>query len=294
MNILFTGAFEPSIEEKALFEQNGHRVFFHRDEREIPADPQKYDAVVCNGLFLYSPIEKFTGLKKIQLTSAGLDRVPLDKIEERKIELFTARGVYSKPMAEYAVWAVLSFFKQSRYFENNQKEHVWSKSRSLTELGEKSVCILGCGDVGRETAKLFKAFGCRVIGINRTKRSLPFFDEIFQLENLYEAAKNCDILVSCIALTEQTRGIISADVFGALGSNAVFVNISRGAVANEAALTAWLKSGGRAALDVFGSEPPDQSNPLWDMPNVIITPHNSFVGDGNHERLWKKIKENLL
>lgn len=294
MNILFTGAFEPLSEEKELLIQNGHTVFFHKNEREMPKSPEKYDAVVCNSLFFFNPIEPFVNLCKIQLTSAGLDRVPTEYISEHKIKLFTASGVYSKPMAEFAVSAVLYFCKQTRFFEENQKKHQWQKHRSLTELNGKNVCILGCGDVGQETARLFKAFGCHITGVNRTERKTDVFDEILPLEKLQSAATKSDVFISCIALTEQTRGIIGKDFFAFLKPNAVFVNISRGAIADETALTEWLKSGGKAALDVFFEEPLFENSPLWDMPNALLTPHNSFVGDGNRERLWKKIKENLL
>ena len=82
-------------------------------------------------------------------------------------------------------------------------------------------------------------------------------------------------------------------VFDRLHPNAIFVNVARGALADEAALTAWLQSGGHAVLDVFEEEPLPETSPLWDMENVILTSHNSFVGEGNRERMWQTIKENL-
>ena len=293
MNILFTGAFEPSAEEKALIEQAGHKVFFHRDERVMPESPSLYQAAVCNNLFLFNSIEPFVNLRRVQLTSAGLDRIPAGQIRKRGIELFSACGVYSKPMAEFAVSAVLDFYKQSRFFAENQKRRKWEKHRTLTELFQKKVCILGCGDVGKETAKLFKAFGCHITGVNRTERTLENFDEILPLEKLSSAASDCDILISCIALTEQTQKLINKSVFDALKSNAVFVNISRGAVADEFALVEWLLHGGRAALDVFENEPLDEDSPLWCMKNVILTPHNSFIGENNHRRMFDLIVKNL-
>lgn len=293
MNVLVTGAFQLNSVEREQLEAAGHKVFVHGDERATVDCPERYEAVVCNGLFLYNPIENFTNLRLIQLTSAGLDRVPLDYIRAHGIELHNAAGVYSVPMAEFAVCGILQLYKQSRFFAANQAQHKWEKHRGLLEISGKRVCILGCGDVGREIAKRLKAFGCHIIGVNRTVRVLPDFDEVFPLDKLAETAAACDILVCCIALTPETCGIVGKEIFDRLHDGAVFVNVARGALADEAALTKWLQSGGRAVLDVFKEEPLPETSPLWDMENVILTPHNSFVGEGNRARLWETIKENL-
>lgn len=293
MNVLVTGAFQLNSEELAALESAGHKVFTRPDERAPVEQPERYEAVVCNGLFLYNPIERFTNLRLIQLTSAGLDRVPLDYIHAHGIELHNAAGVYSVPMAEFAIGGILQLYKQSRFFAENQAQHKWEKHRGLLELSGKRACILGCGDVGREIAKRLKAFGCHVTGVNRTVRVLPDFERVLPLEKLSDAASACDILICCIALTAETRGIVSKDIFDCLPSGAIFVNVARGVLADEAAMTAWLQNGGHAVLDVFEEEPLPENSPLWDMENVILTPHNSFVGDGNRERMWQTIKENL-
>lgn len=294
MNVLVTGAFQLNSEELAALEATGHKVFVHPDERAPVEQPERYEAVVCNGLFLHNPIERFTNLRLIQLTSAGLDRVPLDYIRAHDIELHNAAGVYSVPMAEFAVCGILQLYKQIRFFAENQAQHKWEKHHGLLELSGKRVCILGCGDVGREIAKRLKAFDCRITGVNRTVRVLPDFDEVLPLDKLPDAAAVCDILICCIALTPDTRGIMSKEVFDRLPAGAVFVNVARGALADEAALTAWLQSGGHAVLDVFEEEPLSKTSPLWDMENVVLTPHNSFVGDGNRTRLWETISKALV
>ena len=293
MNVLVTGAFQLNSEELTELEAAGHKVFMHPDERAPVKQPEHYEAVVCNGLFLYTPIERFTNLRLIQLTSAGLDRVPLDYIRAHGIELHNAAGVYSVPMAEFAVCGILQLYKQSRFFAANQAQHKWEKHRGLLELSGKRVCILGCGDVGREIAKRLKAFGCHITDVNRTVRALSDFDEVLPLDKLAETAAACDILVCCIALTPETRGIVSDEIFDRLHDGAIFVNVARGALADETALTKWLQSGGHAVLDVFEEEPLPESSPLWDMESVLLTPHNSFVGERNRARLWEKIKENL-
>ena len=294
MNILVTSAFQLNSDECELLEAAGHKVFVHGDER-VPVDcPERYEAVVCNGLLLYNPIERFTRLRVIQLTSTGLDRVPLDYIRTHNIALHNAAGVYSVPMAEFAVCGILQLYKQSRFFAANQTQHKWEKHRGLLELSDKRVCILGCGDVGREIAKRLKAFGCHITGGNRAVRELPDFDEVLPLDKLAETAAACDILVCCIALTPETRGIVSKEIFDLLPTGAVFVNVARGTLAYEAALTAWLQSGGHAVLDVFEEEPLPETSPLWDMENAIVTPHNCFASDGNRARLWAVISTRLI
>ena len=294
MNVLVTGAFQLNSEELAMLEAAGHKVFTHPDERALVEQPERYEAVVCNGLFLYNPIECFTNLRLIQLTSAGLDRVPLDYIRAHGIELHNAAGVYSVPMAEFAVCGILQLYKQSRFFTANKAQHKWEKHRGLLELSDKRVCILGCGGVGREIAKRLRAFGCHITGVNRTVRVLSDFDEVLPLDKLAETAAACDILVCCIALTPETRSIVSEEIFGRLHDGVIFVNVARGALADEATLTKWLQSGGRAVLDVFEEEPLPESSPLWNMENAIVTPHNCFASDGNRARLWAVISTRLI
>ena len=125
MKLLLTGAFKYTQEQIEYIKSLGHDVVFVQDERvPIEFDISDIEAVVCNGLFLYTPIEKFKSLKFIQLTSAGLDRVPLDYIKEHNIKIANARGVYSAPMAEFALCGVLQLYKQSRFFYENQKHAI--------------------------------------------------------------------------------------------------------------------------------------------------------------------------
>ena len=285
MNLLITGAWNHTPEQRKAIEELGHRVTFMQNERDsLPVAYEEVEGVICNGLFLHHPIEKFTKLRYIQLISAGLDKVPVDYIRGHDIALHNAKGVYSIPMAEFAVAGVLQIYKQMAYFRKNQNEHLWNKHRGLLELQGKTVCILGCGDVGTECAKRFRAFGCRIVGVNRTVREHADFDRILPLESLHQAAKEADVLVATVALTEQTRGIIDA----------VVVNVSRGAVVDTNALIAALQDKRiYAVLDVFDEEPLPGDSLLWDMENVIIAPHNSFVGEGNADRLWSAVYSNL-
>lgn len=291
MKTLITGAFPLTPEQKQALEARGMEIVFHPDERADVPQPEQYEAVVCNGLFLYHPIERFAALRVVQLTSAGYDRMPMEYAKAHGIRVYNARGVYSVPMAEFAICGILQLYKQAAFFHENQKRHVWQKHRGLLELSGKAVCILGTGDVGCEIAKRLRAFGCRVIGVNRTVRELPDFDAVLPLRQLAETVRYCDVLVVSAALTEETHGLVNADMIRNLKRGAVLVNVSRGALVDEAALLSWLQSdpSSGAVLDVFETEPLPEQSPLWDMQNVILTPHNSFVSEENPARLWEKI-----
>ena len=296
MNLLVTGAWSDGKNHTAELEAMGHIVTFMQYEKDaLPCDYEWVEGVICNGLFLTHPIEKFTNLKYIQLTSAGFDRVDMNYVKAHNIEIHNARGVYSIPMAEFAVAGVLQLYKQSRCFYENQKAHRWEKHRGLLELWGKTVTIVGCGSVGAECAKRFKAFGCRVIGVNRTVREDVDFETILPLDQLDEILPKTDVLILTVALTPETTHLMDRRRLDMLPGTAVVVNIARGAVLDENTIRKMLLNGELygAVLDVFENEPLPESDPLWDAPNVIATPHNSFVGEGNGERLARIIMKRM-
>ncbi len=296
MNLLVTGAFNCSDRELSYLSDIGNNVVFHKMESEqLPCPYDWVDGVICNGLFLHHPIEKFVNLKYIQLTSAGYDRVNMDYINNHNIKIYNARGVYSVPMAEFAVCGVLDIYKQSRFFADNQRQHIWEKHRGIMELCGKTVCIVGSGSVGTECAKRFRAFGTNVYAVDIFKPSSDVYDKYFPLEEITDAVAKSDVIVLTLPLTEQTRHMFDKKMFSYFNSDAVFVNIARGAVVSQADLIDALQNGKMlgAVLDVFETEPLEADSPLWDMENVVITPHNSFVGDGNVARLKNVIFGNL-
>lgn len=295
MNLLITGAWQQASENIEAIRKQGHDIIFMQYEKdEMPCGYDWVEGVIGNGLFLHHSIERFTNLKYIQLTSAGFDRVPMDYVTGHNIEIHNARGVYSIPMAEFAVAGVLQLYKQMEHFRENQKRHEWNKHRGLLELFGKTVCILGCGSVGTGCAKRFGAFGCKVVGVDLYPREDENYERIVGLANLNEILPKADVLVLTLPLTEETKHLMSAERFGLLKHGAVFVNIARGGVVDSAALVESMEKLGGVVLDVFEEEPLDTESPLWDMQNVIITPHNSFVGDNNQKRLTEVIIANLL
>ena len=294
MNLLITGAWPDAKAHISQIEAMGHSVMFLQMEKdELPCAPEWVEGVICNGLFLHHPITMFPNLRFIQLTSAGFDRVDMDYVRAHGIEIRNARGVYSIPMAEFAVSGVLQLYKQARFFHDNQRAHVWEKHRGLRELFGKEVTVIGCGSVGTECAKRFHAFGCGITGIDIMPRKDEAFDRMLPLEKLDEVLPSTDVMILTVPLTAETVHLFNKRRLGLLPHDAIVVNISRGKVVDEAALTDLLKEDRLmgAVLDVFESEPLQPDSPLWDAPNLIITPHNSFVGEGNVARLNRIIMD---
>ena len=187
MKILVTGAWKCTEEQLNTIKNLGHSVIFMQNETDpLPCAYEEVDGVICNGLFLSHSIEKFKSLKFIQLTSAGFDRVPMDYVTAHGIEIYNAKGVYSIPMAEFAICGVLDLYKKSRYFYDNQKAKKWEKHYGLLELFGKKVCIIGVGNVGTECAKRFKAFGCLIYGVDINVRNDDTFEKIYPIVDNFE------------------------------------------------------------------------------------------------------------
>ena len=296
MNLLVTGAFPCSESDIYTLASLGNNVLFHKMESDVlPCEYDWVEGVICNGLFLHHPIEKFKNLKYIQLTSAGFDRVDMNYVKQHNIQIFNARGVYSIPMAEFAICSVLDFYKQSRFFAKNQELHKWEKHRDLLELCGKTVCIVGCGNVGTECAKRFKAFDTTVFAVDICEPQSSVFDKYFSLEDITMAISESDIVVLTLPLTDETKYMFDKKMFECFKPSALLVNVARGAIINQNDLIDALQNGSLfgAVLDVFETEPLNIDCPLWNMENVIITPHNSFVGEANIQRLTKTILHNL-
>ena len=243
MNLLITGAWQSAKDNIDRIEKLGHTVVFMQYEKDIlPCDYSWVEGVICNGLFLTHPIEKFVNLKYIQLTSAGFDRIPLDYVKKHSIEIHNARGVYSIPMAEFAVSGVLQLYKNAKFFINNQSNKIWEKDRNLVELYGKTVCIVGCGSVGTECAKRFKAFGCTVLGVDLYVRQDENYDDMIPIDRLDEILQKSDVVILTLPLTDETYHIIDKKRLQNFKDGSVLVNIARGAVVDTEALINALES----------------------------------------------------
>jgi len=267
------------------------------EAREYDMDFSDIDAVFCYRFFCYNDISRFPALKYIHTTSSGIDHMPLDYIRSHGIALDNARGVYSVPMAEFALGGVLQFYKRMPLLRRQQSEHRWEMLDTARELSGRIVTIVGAGSVGTECAKRFSAMGCRCIGLCRHPApDAAYYETQRYIGELDDLLPETDILLLALPLTEDTRNLMDARRFGLLKPGAVFVNIARGPVADAEAMAAALRAGklSGALADVFDPEPLPPDSPLWDTENLIVTPHSSFIGEHNPQRMFELVYKDTV
>ena len=297
MNLLLTSCFKYSEEQLNSIRSLGFQVYYMESEKygELPLSAELVDATVCNYLFTAKDFKSFTNLKLIQLVSAGLDRVPVEDIKAKGCKLFNARGVYSTPMAEWALFRVLEKYKKGWFFKDEQEKKCWTKNREVREIFGINVAIIGAGNIGGEVAKKFKALGTIVDGYDIHTNCTHGFDNMILIDDFKQNVDKYDVVILTAPLLPSTKGLISRDILMRLKDDSMIVNISRGGLIDEEALVEVLSARQNlyAALDVFEEEPLLMDSPLWSLPNVAISPHNSFVSNGNNERMFNVIYTNL-
>ncbi len=254
-------------------------------------------------------------LKWVQHHYAGID-ASMDFVapDRRNLVITTMSGAAATQIAEYVLTMLLAFGRQLPALWANQKKADWPKDRwerfKPRELRTSTVGIIGYGSIGRQVACLLREFGATVLAAKND--AMHPADEGFTLEGqgdpqgelvhrLYPAQalksmlKDCDFIVVTVPLTNETRGLINAQVLSACKPNAYLVDISRGGIVDHAALIKALNEHrlAGAALDVFPEEPLPKKSPLWEMSNVIITPHIAGVSARYDERAMALFAENL-
>ncbi|UYM03790.1 D-2-hydroxyacid dehydrogenase [Solicola gregarius] len=233
-------------------------------------------------------------LRWIHIAAAGLDKLLFDELRESEVVVTNARGVFDRPIAEFVLASILARAKGLHVSHDHQLERRWEHRETRTLVGEKAL-VVGTGAIGRESARLLAAVGMEVRGAGRTARSGdPDFGEVVESASLAEQVGWADHVVVAAPLTEQTRGLVGADVIDAMQPSAHLVNIGRGEIVDEDALLAALSSGGIAAasLDVFCHEPLPDDSPMWTTPGVVVSPHMSGDVLGWRETLARQFVDN--
>lgn len=268
-----------------------------RDERNIKftSELADVDVLVCYNPFKTLDITKLANLKLIQLTSIGIDQVPVDILKEKGILLTNNKGGYSIPIGEWIVLKLLEMLKNSRVFYEKQAKKIWKMDTSLLELYGKTIGFIGTGSIASEAAKRLRGFGVNIIGLNSNGRDVEYFDKCYSIDQINEMVSICDAVVVSVPYTKNTHHLINKEVFDNMKTGVYLVNIARGSIIDEKVMIENLKNGKikEAALDVFEEEPLNSDSPLWDMDNVIVTPHNSWVSEMRNIRRYNTIYENL-
>ena len=294
MKVLFTYNYKEEAFErvKAL----GYEVdYWH--EKDMAHYPWKKDVdiLICYNPFDVIDLKDFTNLKYILLSSIGFDQLPLDCVKEMGITVSNNQGGYSIPMGEWIVMRMLELSKHTSTMYENQKNKKWSMDTSIEEIYDKRVLFFGTGTIAKEAAKRLQCFDMTVVGLNTDGKSVEFFNECYPMTQALSELNKSDFNVVALPLTQKTRGLVDSSYFEAMKDNSYFINVARGEIIDEIALTkALIKKDIRgAALDVFHEEPLKENNPLWQIPSLLISCHNSWVSEKRNERRFETIYDNL-
>ncbi|WP_456272728.1 D-2-hydroxyacid dehydrogenase [Bacillus sp. AK031] len=233
-----------------------------------------------------------TPLRWIQTWSAGVDSMPLAIMQESGIHVTSANGVHAYPISETIFALMLGLTRKIHTYVRNQAEKTWAHSGLKLEIHEKTIGIIGVGAIGRETAKIAKAFGMKTLGIRHSGKDTDYVDEMYKTDQMANVLPRCDYVVVTVPLTAETKGMFGEEEFDLMKPSAFLINIGRGETINEDALISALKSGSiaGAGLDVFAKEPLEENSPLWGMENVIVTPHTA----GSTEYYTKRVIEDIF
>lgn len=281
----------------------------------LPADPEgrlsdadctRLDlAFFSNDIFpihsrqFFSTVRKAPALQWLHVFNAGVDHPIYTEMLERGVRLTTSAGSTAAPIAQTAITGLLMLARQFPRWLAAQRERRWDPMRVPDfppDLVGQTAVVLGLGSIGSEIARLARALGLKVIGIRRSPQQPGDpVDELHTADKLPQLLPHCDWLIITCPLTTETRGLIDAAMLARLPRGAHIINIARGEIIDETALIAALREGrlSGAYLDVFEKEPLPAESPLWDLPNVLVTPHNSAAATGNDERVYQMFIGNL-
>lgn len=269
------------------------------DELERRVD--EADVVVVSGLWRNTLLDRTQRLRFIQAIGAGVDQFDRDKLKDRGVRLASARGVNARAVAEHAMALLLALTRKLPEARDNQARHHWRPMISEIgaredELGGKTMLIVGLGGIGGRLAELAKAFGLRVIGVKRNPADGGgAADSLHGLGELRELLPQADYVALTCPLNAETAKIVNTEALSQMKRSAYLINVARGGCVDEDALIAALRSRAiaGAAVDVTAEEPLSATSPLWDMRNVLITPHTAGETQKYEDNVLDILVENL-
>ncbi len=272
-----------------------------RSRAELDAAIAGADVLVCSGLWRNDLPTIAPRLRLVQSCSAGTDQYDRDVLRQAGIRLASGQGCNANAVSEHAIAQVLALLRRLPEARDNQAKRHWRGmmgdfARREDEAGGKTAIVVGTGRIGGRIARLCKALGMRVIGVRRDPtQGVDGADEVHGFRDLGHLAPRADFLVLACPLTDETRNLVDAAVLAAMKPTARVVNVARGRVVDEPALVAALREGriGGAALDVTADEPLPQDSPLWDMPQVLITPHTAGETHSYEDNVLDMMMENI-
>ncbi|PUU88174.1 MAG: phosphoglycerate dehydrogenase-like oxidoreductase, partial [Halanaerobium sp.] len=242
-------------------------------------------------------VKKSENLKWLHLPSAGVDRYANKEIyQNQDIVLTNSSGVYGKPIAEHVFAMIMAHNRNLINYAYDKKEKKWQRKNEIKDFFNSTVGILGLGDIGSTIARRAKAWGAQVLALKRTAAELPdYVDQIYLNKDLNKLLKRSDYVILTLPATPETKGIIGRKEFKRMKNSAFVVNIGRGSLIKQEELVEALEKGwiAGAGLDVTEPEPLPETSKLWEMDNLILTPHTSGFSPTNDQRRFEIFKDNL-
>jgi phosphoglycerate dehydrogenase-like enzyme len=237
-------------------------------------------------------------LKWLQIHPAGAERPIYRELRARGVKVTTASGATAVTVSHSVLGALIAINRRFPLLADAQRRHAWEPrlgERSPRDLKGQCAVIVGLGPIGRNIARLLKALEMRTVGVRRSAEPAPDCDRVIAYADLMGVLPQADWLILCCPASPLTRGIANEAVFAAMPKGAQFINVSRGEIAVEKDVIAALQSGHLAGayLDVFAREPLDPASPLWDLPNVLVSPHTASHSLGQNEAIFEIFLENL-
>lgn len=237
-------------------------------------------------------------LRWLQIHPAGAERPIYRELRDRGVKVTTASGATAVTVSHSVLGAVIALNRRFPLLADAQRRHAWEPrigDGAPRDLKGQCAVVVGLGPIGRNIATLLKALGMRVIGARRSSELVEPCDRAVAYDRLAEVLPEADWLILCCPASPLTRGIANAAAFAAMPAGAHFINVARGEIAVERDAIAALASGHLAGayLDVFEREPLDPASPLWDMPNVLVSPHTASHSLGQNEAIFEIFLDNL-
>ncbi|GGL84393.1 D-2-hydroxyacid dehydrogenase [Nakamurella endophytica] len=278
--------------------------------RRTPAQQQAFDELLDGAQVLYGvpdvsaaaltrAVRANPRLRWVHTMAAGggatVRDAGLTPDELERVVFTTSAGVHGAPLAEWALFGLLAGAKDLARLQRQQGRHEWSDRWPMGQLREQTVLVVGLGGIGAETARLCKAFGATVLGVKRRPEPVEHVDEVHPVADLATVVARADAVVVTLPGTAATTGLFDRDVFAAVRPGTTLVNVGRGSVVDETALLAALDDGriGAAFLDVTATEPLPPDSPLWDRPQVVISPHTAALSVLEDRRIAELFADNL-
>jgi phosphoglycerate dehydrogenase-like enzyme len=270
---------------------------------QLPAAPPWPESIAQGEALLFAGLRKpeleallqaAQGVRWIHTGSAGFDWVQVPEVERRTIALTRSADVMSIPIAEFVFGAVLAHAKHLHALRDAQREQRWAPPMHA-ELHGKTMLVVGVGAIGRRVAGLARAFGMRVVGVKRDGAPHEAVDEMIRPDALDGVLGEADVVVLTAPGTAETDGMIGAAQLASMKPTSYLVNVARGSLIDDDALVAALEAGtiAGACLDAFRDEPLPAGHPLWDAPNLMISPHCSYRTPEIRARVIDEFAANL-